>query len=94
MVAIPPSIKMWKHSRSLYSRCIAQGKSILSNNHETADVAARSTNAATASESLEHALPKEARVVICGGGVMGGAVAYHLSLMGLGLETVLVESGR
>lgn len=38
--------------------------------------------------------PKNARVVICGGGVMGGAVAYHLSLMGLGPETVVVESGR
>lgn len=39
-------------------------------------------------------LPKAAQVVICGGGVMGAAVAYHLSLMGLGPETVILESNR
>lgn len=38
--------------------------------------------------------PKESQVVICGGGVMGAAVAYHLSLMGLGSQTVIVESSR
>ncbi|XP_043289397.1 pyruvate dehydrogenase phosphatase regulatory subunit, mitochondrial [Venturia canescens] len=39
-------------------------------------------------------LPNEAKVVICGGGVMGAAVAYHLALMGLGPRTVIVESCR
>lgn len=38
--------------------------------------------------------PKDTQVVICGGGVMGAAVAYHLSLMGLGSQTVIVESSR
>ncbi|XP_043463214.1 pyruvate dehydrogenase phosphatase regulatory subunit, mitochondrial isoform X1 [Leptopilina heterotoma] len=38
--------------------------------------------------------PKDSQVVICGGGVMGAAVAYHLSLMGLGSQTVIVESSR
>ncbi|XP_051163188.1 pyruvate dehydrogenase phosphatase regulatory subunit, mitochondrial [Leptopilina boulardi] len=38
--------------------------------------------------------PKDCQVVICGGGVMGAAVAYHLSLMGLGSQTVIVESSR
>lgn len=43
-------------------------------------------------ETIE--LPRAAQVVICGGGVMGAAVAYHLSLMGLGPETVILESNR
>jgi len=82
---------MWKRSGVLYSRYVAQGR-IFSNSHKTVNISTKSINAITI-ENLEH-VPKEARVVICGGGVMGGAVAYHLSLMGLGLETVLIESGR
>jgi NADPH-dependent 2,4-dienoyl-CoA reductase/sulfur reductase-like enzyme len=82
---------MWKRSGVLYSRC-AQGRTVFSSSHKTANVSTKSINATTI-ENLDH-VPKEARVVICGGGVMGGAVAYHLSLMGLGLETVLIESGR
>jgi NADPH-dependent 2,4-dienoyl-CoA reductase/sulfur reductase-like enzyme len=39
-------------------------------------------------------LPKEAKVVICGGGVMGAAVAYHLAELGWGPQTVLVDKGR
>lgn len=36
-------------------------------------------------------LPKKARVVICGAGIMGGAVAYHLAKSGWGPDTVIVE---
>lgn len=39
-------------------------------------------------------LPSEAKVVVCGGGVMGAAVAYHLALAGLGPQTVILEQGR
>jgi len=39
-------------------------------------------------------LPKEAKVVVCGGGVMGAAVAYHLAELGWGPQTVLVDKGR
>jgi NADPH-dependent 2,4-dienoyl-CoA reductase/sulfur reductase-like enzyme len=39
-------------------------------------------------------LPKEAKVVIWGGGVMGAAVAYHLAELGWGPQTVLIEKGR
>ncbi|XP_069700956.1 pyruvate dehydrogenase phosphatase regulatory subunit, mitochondrial isoform X2 [Periplaneta americana] len=39
-------------------------------------------------------LPKEARVVVCGGGVMGAAVAYHLAELGWGPQTVLLDKGR
>nr|CAI5832874.1 unnamed protein product [Callosobruchus analis] len=38
--------------------------------------------------------PKDARVVICGGGVMGASVAYHLGKLGWGKETVLIEQNR
>lgn len=83
---------MWKQSRLLYSRCTVQGRKALFRNYKTEEAATKVTN--VVSDDSEHALPKETRVVICGGGVMGGAVAYHLSLMGLGPETILIESGR
>lgn len=83
---------MWKQSKVLYSRCAVQRRRALSRSYKTGEAATKVTDAA--SEDTEYVLPKEARVVICGGGVMGGAVAYHLSLMGLGPETILVESGR
>lgn len=41
-----------------------------------------------------YVIPKDAKVVICGGGVMGAAVAYHLAALGWGSETVILESGR
>ncbi|KAI5730520.1 hypothetical protein M8J76_014603 [Diaphorina citri] len=39
-------------------------------------------------------LPSSIKVVICGGGVMGAAVAYHLAELGWGSNTVLIEQGR
>lgn len=39
-------------------------------------------------------LPAKAEVVICGGGVMGAAVAYHLAMAGWGNKTILIESSR
>ncbi|KFV41203.1 hypothetical protein N341_10313, partial [Tyto alba] len=38
-------------------------------------------------------LPAQAQVVICGGGIMGTSVAYHLSRMGW-KDIVLLEQGR
>ncbi|XP_044734678.1 pyruvate dehydrogenase phosphatase regulatory subunit, mitochondrial isoform X2 [Chrysoperla carnea] len=38
--------------------------------------------------------PSNAKVVICGGGVMGAAVAYHLAEKGWGSETTIIEKGR
>ncbi|XP_014478147.1 PREDICTED: pyruvate dehydrogenase phosphatase regulatory subunit, mitochondrial isoform X2 [Dinoponera quadriceps] len=83
---------MWRHYKLLYNRCAVQKRSIFSSSRKTAGVVLKSTD--IVSEDPEYALPKEARVVICGGGVMGGAVAYHLSLIGLGPETILVESNK
>ncbi|XP_057348761.1 pyruvate dehydrogenase phosphatase regulatory subunit, mitochondrial isoform X2 [Manis pentadactyla] len=52
---------------------------------------ARSGVSAAKAHSL--ALPAQARVVICGGGIMGTSVAYHLSKMGW-KDIVLLEQGR
>lgn len=38
--------------------------------------------------------PDNARVIICGGGVMGASVAYHLGKIGWGPETILIEQSR
>lgn len=38
--------------------------------------------------------PLHARVVVCGGGVMGASVAYNLAKLGWGTHTVLIEQNR
>ncbi|XP_050517976.1 pyruvate dehydrogenase phosphatase regulatory subunit, mitochondrial [Diabrotica virgifera virgifera] len=38
--------------------------------------------------------PNEAQVVVCGGGVMGASVAYHLAKLGWGKDTVVIEQSR
>ncbi|XP_039701783.1 pyruvate dehydrogenase phosphatase regulatory subunit, mitochondrial-like isoform X2 [Pteropus medius] len=55
----------------------------------------RSSVRSGVSAAKEHsvALPAEAQVVICGGGIMGTSVAYHLSKMGW-KDIVLLEQGR
>lgn len=45
-------------------------------------------------DSISSKPPKDARVVICGGGIMGAAVAYQLAQRGWGPHTVLIEKGR
>ncbi|XP_025836998.1 pyruvate dehydrogenase phosphatase regulatory subunit, mitochondrial-like [Agrilus planipennis] len=39
-------------------------------------------------------LPKHARVVICGRGVMGESIAYHLAKLGWGKDTVILEQSK
>lgn len=41
-----------------------------------------------------NSLPSKAKIVICGGGVMGAAVAYHLSKRGWGGDTIVVEKEK
>lgn len=36
-------------------------------------------------------LPKNCKVAICGGGVMGASVAYHLAQLGWGPQTIVIE---
>ena len=39
-------------------------------------------------------LPSSAKIVICGGGAQGAAIAYKLALRGLGNDTVLLDQGQ
>lgn len=58
---------------------------------------ARSTYNSTrslATQNHTNQLPTESHVVICGGGLIGAAVAYHLGLCGLGAETILFEQDK
>lgn len=51
------------------------------------------TNRAVSGDSQLLPLPGQARVVICGGGIVGTSVAYHLARLGW-TEIVLLEQGR
>ncbi|XP_030753768.1 pyruvate dehydrogenase phosphatase regulatory subunit, mitochondrial [Sitophilus oryzae] len=56
---------------------------------------ALSTSLGSDAENIEIVPPpSHARVVICGGGVMGASVAYHLAKLGWGPHTVLIEQNR
>lgn len=44
--------------------------------------------------SISKPPPAEAKVVICGGGIMGASVAYHLAKLGWAKETVIIEQNR
>ncbi|XP_062922770.1 pyruvate dehydrogenase phosphatase regulatory subunit, mitochondrial [Mobula hypostoma] len=50
-------------------------------------------SSSTAPESSVRPLPSQAHVVICGGGIVGSSVAYHLSKLGWN-DVVLLEQGR
>ncbi|XP_065214392.1 pyruvate dehydrogenase phosphatase regulatory subunit, mitochondrial [Planococcus citri] len=39
-------------------------------------------------------VPKKASVVICGGGVTGASVAYHLAEIGWGPQTIVIDQGK
>ncbi|KAJ8738008.1 hypothetical protein PYW08_000603 [Mythimna loreyi] len=45
-------------------------------------------------EGCLSALPPKAKVVICGGGMMGAAVAYHLARRGWGENTIVIEKEK
>ncbi|XP_043501503.1 pyruvate dehydrogenase phosphatase regulatory subunit, mitochondrial [Polistes fuscatus] len=83
---------MWQRSRNVYNKLMTKQRKVILFNQKQVRYTSKSTYSTITNS--DDSPPKEAQVVICGGGVMGGAVAYHLSLMGLGSETVLVESGR
>ncbi|XP_076687324.1 pyruvate dehydrogenase phosphatase regulatory subunit, mitochondrial [Andrena cerasifolii] len=84
---------MWHHSKLYYNKYLTRWSDIVLYNRQKVRHSTSKSTLVT-NEDVDDPLPKEAKVVICGGGVMGGAVAYHLSLMGLGPQTIIVESGR
>ncbi|XP_042241378.1 pyruvate dehydrogenase phosphatase regulatory subunit, mitochondrial-like [Homarus americanus] len=43
---------------------------------------------------LDDVPPKNAKVVVCGGGMVGTSVLYHLAMLGWGADTVMLEQGR
>lgn len=70
--------------RKCTARSISHSRNVLS-----------SSNDGGSGLQIEHTTPpSSARVVVCGGGVMGASVAYHLAKLGWGNETVLVEQSR
>ncbi|XP_076762368.1 pyruvate dehydrogenase phosphatase regulatory subunit, mitochondrial isoform X2 [Xylocopa sonorina] len=84
---------MWYHLKIFSNKHVAKWNNFTFSNCQRLRYSS-SKSTIKASEDVDDPLPKEAKVVICGGGVMGGAVAYHLSRMGLGPQTVILESGR
>lgn len=72
-----------KGSSKRNKRYLAYGSAIFRKDVEKSDFIADTT-----------VPPRDARVVVCGGGVMGAAVAYNLAKLGWGPETVLVEQNR
>jgi pyruvate dehydrogenase phosphatase regulatory subunit len=44
-------------------------------------------------ENVENSLPKKSRIVICGSGLAGSSLAYHLALANHGHHTVVLERG-
>lgn len=85
---------MWHHSKLVCNKFATKWNNIVFYNYNKRIRHCSSKSTVETNEDVDDPFPKEAKVVICGGGVMGGAVAYHLSLLGLGSQTVIVENGR
>ncbi|CAH1101011.1 unnamed protein product [Psylliodes chrysocephalus] len=69
----------------MLSRC----RSVINKGHSSCRFLSENLNVEVAQN-----FPKDTRVVICGGGVMGASVAYHLAKLGWGKDTVLIEQSR
>ncbi|XP_043527006.1 pyruvate dehydrogenase phosphatase regulatory subunit, mitochondrial isoform X2 [Frieseomelitta varia] len=85
---------MWHHCKLVCNKFATKWNNIVFYYYNKRIRHCSSKSTVEPNEDVDDPLPKEAKVVICGGGVMGGAVAYHLSLLGLGSQTVIVENGR
>ena len=61
-------------------------------NHISTD-APSSSNGPNSQNRREKPLPTATQVVVCGGGVIGSSVAYHLPKCGFN-DVILLEQGR
>ena len=66
-------------------RCLLSSKSSFSEKKDTTLIHASEL------ERPIGELPSSAKIVICGGGAQGAAIAYKLALRGLGSDTVLLD---
>ncbi|XP_046665146.1 pyruvate dehydrogenase phosphatase regulatory subunit, mitochondrial isoform X1 [Homalodisca vitripennis] len=69
----------------------------LLNNAKTVSAFQQSNYAESRSFGFDNSaqkLPESTRVIICGGGVLGASVAYHLAELGWGQDTIVLEQGR
>ena len=80
---------MWQRIKAPSQKLLAKELKILKKHfHESKKKGVSSI------DSFDDDFPKETQVVICGGGVLGAAVAYHLAIAGWGKQTILLESNR
>ncbi|XP_076169845.1 pyruvate dehydrogenase phosphatase regulatory subunit, mitochondrial [Ptiloglossa arizonensis] len=84
---------MWHNSKSFCTKYVTKWSNYVFYNRQRIKYISTKSTLVT-NEDVDNSFPKNAKVVICGGGVMGGAVAYHLSLMGLGSQTIIIESSK
>lgn len=77
-------------SRRCFTKSSRFRRNIIANNYVSTTQSSQSNDFAVKSEDN---LPRESKVVICGGGIMGAAVAYNLAKLGMAADTVILEQG-
>ncbi|KAK6174464.1 hypothetical protein SNE40_017735 [Patella caerulea] len=90
---------IFRQCLNIHKKCVCPGlgsrrrfEEILFNGRGLSASRRYSTGTVTSLEREAIPLPKEARVVICGGGILGSSVAYHLTERGW-TDIVLLEQG-
>ena len=88
-------LKQWTAAHSpQHGRCFCPARHF--SNTNTAKTISSSLSDSVINNAVDdkRPLPREAKVVICGAGVMGASVAYHLAELGWGPNTVLIDQGK
>ena len=81
----------WARCVSLQARDCARTRRTMSTYIRAAAVNSDLRNASEHKKPTCQHLPARAKVVICGGGAQGAAIAYKLALAGWGEDVVLIE---
>ncbi|KAK8393212.1 hypothetical protein O3P69_013309 [Scylla paramamosain] len=87
---LPSSCRSF-HTGEPVSTDILQGRWVSSHQYQQLDL---EENFASSKLVLDELPPKEAKVVVCGGGMVGTSVLYHLAMLGWGKDVVMLEQGR